>query len=122
MKIMSRASENHKVHYNPRTVTKPPEELQRLIFPFIDKLNISLNALDASDISTTSCVSLELMERGITVMLHDVSQLVNIGRTHILFYHKVFKAELFLNCKETLVNFCSTSVNPVSWSLNDVIT
>ena len=32
MKVMVGASENHEVHYNPRTVPKPPEELQRLIF------------------------------------------------------------------------------------------
>ena len=33
MKVMSGASENHKLHYNPRTVPKHPEELQRLILP-----------------------------------------------------------------------------------------
>ena len=32
MKEMTGSSENHKVHYNPRTVPKPPEELQRRIF------------------------------------------------------------------------------------------
>ena len=35
MKVMPGASENHKSHYNPRTVPKHPEELQRLVFPFI---------------------------------------------------------------------------------------
>ena len=34
-KVMAGASENYKVHYIPRNVPKPPEELQRLIFPFI---------------------------------------------------------------------------------------
>ena len=32
MKVMIGASENHRVHYNPRNVPKPPEELQRLFF------------------------------------------------------------------------------------------
>ena len=33
MKVMSRDSKNYKVQYNPKTVPKPPEEIQRLIFP-----------------------------------------------------------------------------------------
>ena len=36
VKVMSGSSENHKVHYNPRAVTKPPEQLQRLVFQFIE--------------------------------------------------------------------------------------
>ena len=32
MKVMAGTSENNIVHYNPRTVPKPPEQLQRLIF------------------------------------------------------------------------------------------
>ena len=35
MMVIAGASENYKVHYNPRTVHKPPEELQKLFFPFI---------------------------------------------------------------------------------------
>ena len=37
MKVMKGASENHKVHYNPSNVPKPPEEIQRLILPFIEQ-------------------------------------------------------------------------------------
>ena len=37
MKATVGDSENHQVHYNPMTAPKPPEELQRLIYPFIDK-------------------------------------------------------------------------------------
>ena len=62
------------------------------------------------------------MDRYITAMLKDFVQLINIGRNHILFYNEVFKAELFFNCKVTLGNFCSTSVNPVSQSLKAVMT
>ena len=32
MKVMSGSSENHKVHYNPRSVPKPPEKLQTSFF------------------------------------------------------------------------------------------
>ena len=42
---------------------------------------------------------------------------MNICRTHTLFDHEVFKTELFLNYKEYLGTFISTSVNPVSQSL-----
>ena len=62
------------------------------------------------------------MERGRIVLLQDVSQLINIGRTHILFDLEVFKTELFLKYKETMGTFFSTSVNPVSWSLRAVLT
>ena len=37
MKVTVGDSENHQVHYNPRIVPKPPEETQRLIFPFSEK-------------------------------------------------------------------------------------
>ena len=37
MKVMAGASENHKVHYSPRTVPKHTKELQRLISPFIEQ-------------------------------------------------------------------------------------
>ena len=32
MKVMSGVSENNKFHYNIRTVPKPPDKLQRLVF------------------------------------------------------------------------------------------
>ena len=97
MKVMAGASENHKAHYNPRDVPKPPEEIQRLVFPFIEQCNISLNALDASDPRPTACAFLGFSERGITALLQDTAQLINIFRTHILFHHEVFKTELFSN-------------------------
>ena len=71
--------------------------MQRLTFPFIEKCKISLNAIDASDPKPTACAFLELMDRGMTVLLQDVAQLINIGFTHILFDCEVFKTELFLN-------------------------
>ena len=61
------------------------------------------------------------MERGRTVLLQDVAQQINIGRTHILFDRLVLKTELFLNYKEIMGTFCSTSVNTVSHSLRDVL-
>ena len=61
------------------------------------------------------------MDRGRTVLLQDVAQLINIGRTHILFDLEVFKTELFLKYKETMGTFFSTSVNPVSQSLQSVL-
>ena len=108
MKVMEGVSEKYKVHYKPRTVPKPPEELQRFIFPLIERYKLSLNALDASDPITTACAFLDFTEIERTVLLQDVAQLINIGRTHILCYHEVFKTELFLNYKETLGTFCST--------------
>ena len=56
-----------------------------------------------------------------TVLLQDVAQLINIGWTHILFDHAIFKTDLFLNYKETMGTFCSTSVTPVSQSLKAVL-
>ena len=60
---MKGASENYKAHYNPRTVPKPPEELQMLIFSFIEKCKISLNTLDESNPRPNACALLELMEK-----------------------------------------------------------
>ena len=74
-----------------------------------------------SDPRATACDFLDFMERGRTVMLQDVAQLISIGCTHILFYHEVFKTGLFLNYKETLGTFCSTSVNLVSQSLKALL-
>ena len=92
---MSGASENHKVHYNPRTVPKPPNEFQKKCFPFIEKCNISLNALDVSDQSPISCAFLDFMERGITVLIQYVTQLINTSRTHILFDHEVSRMNYY---------------------------
>ena len=61
------------------------------------------------------------MYRGITLILQDVAQLINIGRTHILFHHEVVNTELFLNYKENLGPFFSTSVNPSYQSLKYVM-
>ena len=117
MKIMSGDPENHKVHYNLRTVYKPPEEHQIIISPFIEKFKISLNALYAFDTRETACALLGFMGRGRTVLIQDFTQLINIGCAHILFDYEVFKTELLLNYKETLDTFCITSVNPASQSL-----
>ena len=46
---------------------------------------------------------------------------MNIGRTRILFDKDFLKTELLLNYKGTLGTFCSTSVNPVSQSLKDLL-
>ena len=118
---MTGASENHKVQYNPRTVHKPPEEFQRLVFPFIERCKNSLNALDAYYPRRTACDFLGLMERVITVLLQYVSQLINIGQTHILFDFEVFKTDLFLKYKENMGTLFITGVNPVSQSLKDVL-
>ena len=115
MKVMTGASENHKVHYNPRTVPKPPEELQILISPFIGKCKISLNALDASYPGPTACALLELIQISRTVLLQDIAKLIYIGHNHILFDHEVFKTELFLN------TFCITNVHLVSHSMKAVL-
>ena len=62
------------------------------------------------------------MDRYRTVLIQDVAQLINIGRTQILFDNKFFKTELFLKYKETMGTFCSTSGNTVSQSLKDLLT
>ena len=74
IKGMTGASEDHKVNYNPRNVPKPNKELQRLIFPFIERCNISLNALYAPDTRTASCAFLDFMERFRTLLLQYVAQ------------------------------------------------
>ena len=73
MKVMSGASENHIVHYNTKTVPKPPEELQRLISPLIERYNIPINALDASDPRPAVFTFLYFMERVRTLLLQDVT-------------------------------------------------
>ena len=91
------ASENHTLYYNPRTLPKHPEEIQRLNFPFIEIFDISLIDLDSYVPRPSACAFLDLMERVRTVLLQDVAQLMNIGRTHILFDNEVFKTESFFN-------------------------
>ena len=49
MKLMEGASENHRVYCNQSNLTKPPEELQCLVFTSIGWCSNSLNALDASE-------------------------------------------------------------------------
>ena len=121
MKAMAGPSEIYKVHYNPGTVPKPPEELQTLPFSFIERCKISLKYLDASDTSLTACYLLDLMERGRTVLIQYITQLINIGSTRILFYHEVFKTELFLKYKEIVGTFFRKSLNPVSQSLKAIL-
>ena len=99
---MTEASEKDEVHYNPRIVPKPPEELQRLIFPFIEICKIEIIDLDASDKILTDCALLKFMDRGRTLLLQDVTQLIKFVCIHILFDHEVFKTKLSLNFKETL--------------------
>ena len=102
MKVTTGASENNKLHYNPRTVPKPPEQPQRIVFPFIEQCRNSINALYMSTTKMTACDLLDFMEIRRTVLLQDVAQLINIGRTHILFDHAVLKTDLLLNYKETM--------------------
>ena len=61
------------------------------------------------------------MEKDITLLLQDAAQLMNIGRTQILFDHEVSKTELFLNYKENLDTLCRTSVNKLYQSLKAVL-
>ena len=61
------------------------------------------------------------MDRGRTLLIKDVTQLIKFVCIHILFDHEVFKTKLSLNFKETLGTLWSTCVNPVSPSLNAVL-
>ena len=83
MQEMAGASKNHKVNYKPRTVPKHPEEIQRLILPFIETCKISLNAIDAYAPIPPACDLLEFTEIGITLLLKYFAQLINIGRINI---------------------------------------
>ena len=91
------------------------------MFTFIDQFSNSINDLDASDPIPTACVFLDFLDRGIKVLLQDVSQLIKIGRTHILFDHALFRTELLFNYNKTMDTFCITSLNPVSQSLMAVL-
>ena len=93
MKLMAGASKKHKSHYNPMTVSKPPEELERIISPLIEQCKISLNVRDDSYPIPAACDFPEFMEIGRTVLLQDAAQLINICRAHILFDHGFFKTE-----------------------------
>ena len=109
MKVTTGASENQKLHYTPRTVPKPPKELQILVFPFIEWFNNSLNDLDAYDPRPTAWDLLDFMERG-----KDFAQLINIWQAQILFDYEFFKTDLLLKYKENMGTFCSTGLNKVS--------
>ena len=69
MRLMSGASESHNVHYHQRTVPKPPEELQILIFPFIQQWGNSFSDIDASDTMPTYCALYDFMDRGRKLMI-----------------------------------------------------
>ena len=56
-----------------------------------------------------------------TVMLQYFSQLINVVRTHILFDHAVFKADLLFNYKENMGTLCSTSMKALSQTLKDLL-
>ena len=70
-----------------------------------------------SDLRPADCYFLDFMERDRTGIMQYFSQLINIGRTHILFDREVFKTELFLNYNKTLGTFFGISVNPVYQSM-----
>ena len=116
MKVLTGASENHKVHYNPRTVPKFLKNFKRLIFPFIEQYNISLNALNAYYTRPTSCDFIYFIDRGRTLILKDVAQLINIVRTNVLFHPEVFKSGLFLNYRD----YCEASIS-VTKRCTDII-
>ena len=98
---------------SPQTAKKP--FLDIYFFPLICPTHIRPSCL------TTKHPPNALQGNLSTILLQDVTQLINIGQTHILFDHAVFKTDLFLKYRETTGTFCSTSVNPVSQSLKSVM-
>ena len=101
MRVMAGHSSQKNVFHLPRSEVKPSENLQHMIFPFIEAHELLLASSPGSH--PTASVFLTLLRRLRTVILQDAAIHLHQGRKHSLFCMDVLNTPEFSEFKTTLL-------------------
>jgi hypothetical protein len=74
----------------------PPVELQKLVFPFVEKSKIKMTTLIANGVYRPTAMGFTNMLEHLRVVIpKNAAEMLIAGRIHYLFLHEVFSCQLF---------------------------
>ena len=114
------------LYFNPRTAIEPPEELKKLVFPWLDNARASFDAKVESEglKRPTADAFLYFMEDLRTIILQDAAVIVELypeRASHPFFNMEVFNTELFHNFRATMRETLETTESPLDASFETVL-
>lgn len=86
-------------YYLPRAVEEPPEELKRLVFPWVDHWYNRHLSGSVDQTSGSADSFLQLIKCFKTTLLQDAAVMVDITPNHPIWNHEIFHSPLFLEFK-----------------------
>jgi hypothetical protein len=93
---MAKHPERKGGYFCARGIVVPPLELQKLVFPFVEKAKIKMAILIANGVYRHTYMGfINMLEHLRVVILQDAAEMLIAGRTHYLFLHEVFSCQLF---------------------------
>ena len=124
-------------HYNPRIQLLPPEELQKMVFPELERLQKLVYETSAKlqnanpnsrckrsrqPLATSRCF-LRFLEHMRRVILQDVAVMMLEGRSHFVFSLPVFRSKLFMDFKAKMAQHLEQAKhnNPLDASIEVVL-
>jgi hypothetical protein len=116
LRIMAGHDRKKGMYYLPRSGVKPPEELSRSVFPFVDaelERNVGRHP--------TAMAFLTMLMRMRSVILQDVAMMKLLGRDHFLFSLPLFNSPLFAEFCDSLKAYLSTTARPFEASIESVL-
>ena len=116
LRIMARHDRKKGLYYLPLSGVQPPEELAKLIFPFIEGQLEHYRGKNP-----TAVAYLKMLLRLRSVILQDAAQMKILGLDHMIFHLPVFCSGLFAEFCASVKNYLSTTVNPFEASIESVL-
>jgi hypothetical protein len=109
---MAKHPERKGGYFCARGTVVPPLELQKMVFPLVEKAKIETTTLIAkgvylpTDMGTRS----NILEHLRVVIIQDTAEMLIAGRTHYLFLHDVFSCELLKEFVKIMMHALETVV------------
>lgn len=114
MRIMAGQDPNRGNYFLPRSGLQPPEDLQRQIFPFVEK------ELESTK-SPTAKAFLNLFKRLRIVITQDIAVLKHQGRKHFLFSLPIFETQSFIQFQQSLIGHIEASKLTINDRIDSVL-
>jgi hypothetical protein len=125
MRVMAGHDKQKGLHFNPRTVCEPPEELQQLIFPFVEQCMAAVERAAEQDKQDrfTAVMFLRLLKNLRRIILQDaaVMTLDYNRKRHPVFKHAVFQTEEFAQFQTKMQQHLEALENPVDRSIESLL-
>ena len=114
-----------KVHVCPRSSCKPPDELRKQVFPWVDDAQekVRISQAEGND-HRTAIKFLDLMDHLRDILLQDAAAMMVLHpfrKNHLLFQHPLFQSEVFADYQTQMQTVLLNATDPMDAQLEVVL-